>query len=59
VALRPDRRVHAGGDGPDPYEFTGVGGFEANNRDGNPSTLDVGGAADRMLHAAATIAVIY
>jgi hypothetical protein len=41
------------------YEFTGVGGFEANNRDGNPSTLDVGGAADRMLHAAATIAVIY
>ncbi|HSK01613.1 MAG TPA: hypothetical protein VK932_10250 [Kofleriaceae bacterium] len=41
------------------YEFTGVGGFEANSRDGNPSTFDVGGAADRMLHAAATIAVIY
>ncbi len=41
------------------YKFTGVGGFEANSRDGNPNTFDVGGARDRMLHAAATIAVIY
>jgi hypothetical protein len=41
------------------YDFAGVGGALANIRDGNSDTLDVGGAQDRALHAAMTLAVMY
>jgi hypothetical protein len=41
------------------YTFVGAGGMQANNRDGNPDTLDVGGAADRSFGGAATLAVLY
>jgi hypothetical protein len=40
------------------YAFTGNGAM-ANNRDGDPTSKDVGGAADRYLGGAATIAVLY
>ena len=40
------------------YAFTG-NGTQANNRDMDPTTKDIGGAADRYLGAAATIAILY
>jgi hypothetical protein len=40
------------------FAFTGNGAM-ANNRDGDPSSKDVGGAADRYIGGAATIAVLY
>ncbi len=40
------------------FAFTGTGQM-ANNRDGDPSTKDVGGAADRYLGAALTLGVMY
>jgi hypothetical protein len=40
------------------YKFTGNGEM-TNDRDGDPSSQDVGGAADRYIGAAATLAVIY
>ncbi len=40
------------------YAFTGNGAM-SNNRDGDPSSKDVGGAADRYFGGAATIAVLY
>ena len=40
------------------YAFTGNGAM-ANNRDGDPTTKDVGGAADRYIGGVATIAVLY
>ena len=40
------------------FAFTGNGAL-ANNRDGDPSSKDVGGAADRYVGGAATIAVLY
>jgi hypothetical protein len=40
------------------YAFTGNGAM-SNGRDMDPSTKDIGGAADRFLGAAATIAILY
>jgi len=40
------------------YAFTGNGAM-ANNRDGDPTSKDVGGAADRYIGGVATIAVFY
>jgi hypothetical protein len=40
------------------YAFTGTG-MMTNNRDLDPTTKDVGGAADRYLGGAATLAVLY
>ncbi|HET9993301.1 MAG TPA: hypothetical protein VFQ65_32415 [Kofleriaceae bacterium] len=40
------------------YAFTGNGAM-ANNRDMDPTTKDIGGAADRYLGVAATIAILY
>jgi hypothetical protein len=40
------------------YAFTGSG-LMTKNRDGDPTTKDVGGAADRYLGGAATFAVLY
>jgi hypothetical protein len=40
------------------FAFTGNGAM-ANNRDGDPSSKDVGGAADRYIGGVATIAVLY
>ncbi|MEO6771437.1 MAG: hypothetical protein ABI467_00245 [Kofleriaceae bacterium] len=40
------------------YAFTGNGAM-SNNRDMDPTTKDIGGAADRYLGAAATIAILY
>jgi hypothetical protein len=40
------------------YKFAGNGEM-ANNRDGNPSTPDVGGAVDRYLGGSLTLAVLY
>ena len=40
------------------YAFTG-NGTQSNNRDMDPTTKDIGGAADRYLGAAATIAILY
>ena len=40
------------------YNFTGVGTL-ANSRDNDPSTKDVGGATDRAIGGAATLAVLY
>ncbi|MBA3394042.1 MAG: hypothetical protein H0T89_15450 [Deltaproteobacteria bacterium] len=41
------------------YTFVGAGGAEANNRDGDPASRDVGGAADRSYGGTATLAVLY
>lgn len=41
------------------YSFVGTGGVKANSRDMDPSTLDVGGAADRAIGGSATIGVLY
>ena len=40
------------------YAFTGNGAM-SNNRDMDPTTKDIGGAADRYIGAAATIAILY
>ncbi|CAN5459691.1 hypothetical protein BH11MYX1_BH11MYX1_47470 [soil metagenome] len=40
------------------YAFTGNGAM-ANNRDGDPTSKDVGGAADRYIGGVATLAVLY
>lgn len=40
------------------FAFTGTGQM-ANNRDGDPSTKDVGGAADRYIGGAVTLGVLY
>ncbi|HTL39180.1 MAG TPA: hypothetical protein VL326_38895 [Kofleriaceae bacterium] len=40
------------------YQFTGNGEL-ARNRDGDPSTPDVGGAADRVIGGSLTIGVLY
>ncbi len=40
------------------YAFTGNGAL-ANNRDGDPASKDVGGAADRYIGGVATLAVLY
>ena len=40
------------------YNFSGVGTL-ANSRDNDPSTKDVGGATDRSIGGAATLAVLY
>lgn len=40
------------------FAFTG-NGEQANNRDGDPTTKDVGGAADRVLGGALTFGVLY
>jgi hypothetical protein len=40
------------------FAFTG-NGTEANNRDGDPTTKDVGGAADRVIGGALTFGVLY
>ncbi len=40
------------------YAFVG-NGDQTNNRDMDPTTKDIGGAADRYLGAAATIAILY
>jgi hypothetical protein len=40
------------------YSFTG-NGEQTNNRDGDSSTKDVGGASDRYIGGAATLAVMY
>ncbi|MGE5186048.1 MAG: hypothetical protein ACM31C_28525, partial [Acidobacteriota bacterium] len=40
------------------FQFTGNGAM-ANARDGDPSNIDVGGASDRYIGGAATIAVLY
>ena len=40
------------------YTFTGVGTL-ANSRDNDPTTKDVGGATDRAIGGAATLAVLY
>jgi len=40
------------------FAFTGTGQM-SNNRDGDPSTKDVGGAADRYLGAVVTLGVMY
>jgi hypothetical protein len=40
------------------FAFTG-NGAEANNRDGDPTTKDVGGAADRVIGGALTFGVLY
>ncbi|MEO8554051.1 MAG: hypothetical protein ABI678_28950, partial [Kofleriaceae bacterium] len=40
------------------YAFTGNGAL-ANNRDMDPSSKDIGGAADRYLGGSATIAILY
>ena len=40
------------------FAFTGTG-MMTNNRDGDPTTKDVGGAADRYIGGAATFAVLY
>jgi len=40
------------------YSFTGKGTL-ANNRDMDPTTIDIGGAADRSFGGAATLAVLY
>ncbi len=41
------------------YTFIGAGGQEANNRDGDPASRDVGGARDRSYGGTATLAVLY
>lgn len=41
------------------YEFQGEGGKLANSLDGDPTTRDVGGAADRLITAALTFAAMY
>jgi hypothetical protein len=40
------------------YKFSGTGKL-TNNRDGDPTTPDVGGASDRYIGGAATLAVFY
>jgi hypothetical protein len=40
------------------FAFTGSGAM-ANNRDGDPTSVDVGGASDRYIGAAATFGVLY
>jgi hypothetical protein len=40
------------------YAFTGTG-MQTNNRDGDPSTKDVGGAADRYIGGAVTLGILY
>jgi hypothetical protein len=40
------------------YKFTGNGAL-ANNRDMEPSTIDIGGAADRYIGGVGTLAVLY
>lgn len=40
------------------FAFTG-NGAQANNRDGDPTTKDVGGAADRVIGGALTFGVLY
>ena len=40
------------------FEFTGNGEM-ANNRDGDPTTKDVGGAADRVIGGSLTLGVLY
>ncbi len=41
------------------FNFVGTGGQMTNNRDGDPETKDIGGAADRSIGGVATLAVIY
>jgi len=41
------------------YSFLGAGGAQANARDGDPMTKDVGGAADRSYGGTATLGVLY
>jgi hypothetical protein len=40
------------------FTFISPGGMLANNRDNDPTSLDVGGAADRTIGGAATLAVL-
>jgi hypothetical protein len=40
------------------FAFTGTGQM-SNNRDGDPMTKDVGGAADRYIGGAITLGVMY
>ncbi|MEO8703821.1 MAG: hypothetical protein ABI867_27470 [Kofleriaceae bacterium] len=40
------------------FKFTG-GGDLSNNRDNNPDTIDIGGAADRSFGGSATLGVLY
>ena len=40
------------------FTFNGTGAM-SNDRDGDPSTVDVGGAADRYIYGAATLVVVY
>jgi len=41
------------------YQFQGDGGIQANSRDGDPGTRDVGGAADRLFGGALTFGFAY
>ncbi len=41
------------------YDFQGTGGMLANSRDGDPGTIDVGGATDRSIGGVITAAVLY
>ena len=41
------------------YDFQGTGGMLANSRDGDPASVDVGGATDRSIGGVATLAVLY
>lgn len=41
------------------YDFQGTGGMLANSRDGDPASVDVGGATDRSVGGVATLAVMY
>jgi hypothetical protein len=41
------------------YDFQGTGGMLANSRDGDPGSVDVGGATDRSLGGVITAAVLY
>lgn len=41
------------------YDFEGTGGMLANGRDGEPATIDIGGATDRSLGGVATFALLY
>ena len=41
------------------YDFQGTGGMLANGRDGDPDSVDVGGATDRSIGGVVTAAVLY
>jgi hypothetical protein len=41
------------------YDFQGTGGMLANSRDGDPGSVDVGGATDRSIGGVVTAAVLY